>query len=256
MGIEWIYTLYTTITIFFAAIVHGIAGFGLAQLSMGVLPFFRTVSSAAAIFSIVSIVSNFQVWWSCREEFHPKDLVKPVIGLAVGMPLGIFVFNQLDEKQIKTVIGVVLILAVVLIILGKETSLMEDFFKGRKYKPKTILPVTIGFIAGVLGGAVAIPGPPMILYGTLMTSAGIWTNKRMKSVFTSFFGILMTYRAIAIFIQGGITSGIIIESLVAIPAMLLGAFIGIKIFDKISSKTFNWVIIVMLALNGIILLIK
>nr|WP_300005020.1 sulfite exporter TauE/SafE family protein [Tissierella sp.] len=256
MNIEWIQTLYTAITIFFASIVHGIAGFGLAQLSMGVLPFFRSVSSAAAIFSIVAIVSNFQVWWSCKDDFQPKDLIKPVIGLAAGMPLGIFVFNQLDEKQIKTVIGVVLILAVILIVLGKQTSFMEDFFKGRKYKPKTILPISVGFIAGVLGGAVAIPGPPMILYGALMTSAGLWTNRRMKSVFTSFFGILMAYRAIAIFIQGGITQGIMVEALISIPAMMLGAFIGIKIFDKISSKTFNWVIIVMLALNGIVLLVK
>ncbi len=255
MSIEWITTIYTAIVIFFASIVHGIAGFGLAQLSMGFLPLFRSVSSAAAIFSMVAVVSNFQVWLSCRDEFDVKDLIKPLIGLAVGMPLGIFVFNQLNENQMKIFIGLVLLLAVVLIILNKQTTIMENWLKGKSYKPKPIVPIIIGFIAGILGGAVAIPGPPMILYGAFMTSAGIWSNKKMKSVFTSFFGILMLYRAIAIFIQGGITQGIIIEALISIPAMLIGVFIGIKIFDKISSKAFSWVILSMLVINAIVLLV-
>lgn len=258
MNIEWIDTIYTAITIFFASIVHGIAGFGLAQFSMGILPLFRSVASATVIFSIVAVISNFQVWLSCRDEFRLKDLIKPLVGLAIGMPLGLLVFNQLNEAQIKIVIGIVLLLAVVLIVLNKQTSIMESAiekrFEGRGKEPNPVIPVIVGFIAGVLGGAVAIPGPPMILYGAFMTSLGIWSNRRMKAIFTSFFGILMLYRVVVVVIQGGITGSIIIEALIAIPAMLLGAFIGIKIFDNISSKVFNWILVFMLAINAFILL--
>lgn len=256
MNFDWIITLYTAITIFFSSIVHGIAGFGLAQFSMGIMPFFRSVSSAAIIYSIVAVVSNARVWWSCRDEFYIKDLTKPLIGLAVGMPLGIFVFNQLNEAQIKMGIGIVLLLAVVLIILSKQTTVMEKWFKRKMYKDNPVLPISVGFIAGVLGGAVAIPGPPMILYGTFMTSIGLWTNKRMKSIFTSFFGILMVYRLIAVLIGGSVTRSLFVEALVTIPAMLVGNYFGIKIFDKITSKVFNWVLVILLAINGIILLIK
>jgi uncharacterized membrane protein YfcA len=255
MDIQWIETILTSVTIFFASIVHGIAGFGLAQVAMGFMPLFRSAASAAAIFSMVAVVSNFRVWWSVKDEFDVTDWIKPVIGLAAGMPLGLYVFNQLDEGQVKFAIGIVLLIAVTFIIIGKQTSIMENVFKDKKYKPKSILPITVGFIGGILGGAVAIPGPAMILYGTFMSATGQWTGKKMKATFTAFFGVLMLYRVISVAIQGTITLTLITEALIAIPAMLLGAWVGIYIFNKIPNKIFNWIVIVMLTINAFVLLL-
>lgn len=256
MNIEWMKTLYTVITIFFAAIVHGVAGFGLAQIAMGVLPFFRTAASASAIFGISAMVSNFQVWLSVRDEFDFKSLAKPLIGLVVGMPLGIYVFNNLNEEQMNLAIGIVIIIAVILIIIGKQTDILENLFKRKDRKEGTVLPIVVGFTAGILGGAVAIPGPPMIIYGTFMTSIGSWTGKKMKSIFTAFFGTLMLYRTIGTVVTGDMTMGLFLEALITIPAVILGSFIGVKLFSKLSSKVFNWIIIAMLVANGILLLIK
>lgn len=47
MNIDWQVTFYTSLTIFLGAIVHGVAGFGLVQVNMGLMPLFRSVSSAA-----------------------------------------------------------------------------------------------------------------------------------------------------------------------------------------------------------------
>lgn len=255
MDLDWIITLLTSITIFFASIVHGIAGFGLAQIGMGILPLFRTAKSAAVIFSMVATVSNFRVWWSVRDEFDFKEYIKPVIGLIVGMPLGIYLFNQMNEEQVKTAIGIILIIAVIIITLGKQTNVMKNWFEDKEYEPKWLIPISVGLIAGILGGAVAIPGPPMILYGTFMSASGIWTNKKMKSVFTAFFGTLMLYRVFNVVIANDLTIALTIESFITIPAMLIGSWIGIKIFDNISNKFFNWLVIGLLIINAVILLI-
>ncbi|NLC54614.1 MAG: sulfite exporter TauE/SafE family protein [Erysipelothrix sp.] len=256
MNIDWIITLLTSITIFFASIVHGVAGFGLAQFGMGIMPFFRSVESAAIIFSMVATVSNFRIWWSVRDEFDFKEYIKPVIGLLVGMPMGIYIFNQLNEGQIKVAIGIILILGTILIILNKQTKILEKSFKDKKHKPNWFIPIAVGLSAGVLGGAVAIPGPPMILYGTFMAASGLWSNAKMKSIFTAFFGTLMLYRVLSVAVLGDITLSLAIEALITVPAMLLGSWIGIEIFKKISSKIFNWVVIVLLIINALILLIK
>lgn len=255
MDIEWINTVLTSVTIFFASIVHGIAGFGLAQVAMGFMPLFRSAASAAVIFSMVAVVSNFRVWWSVREEFDVKDWLKPVIGLAAGMPIGLYVFNQMNEAQVKMTIGIVLLIAVVLIVLGKQTSIMAKWFEDKEYKPKWLVPILVGFVAGLLGGAVAIPGPPMILYGTFMASTGMWSSKKMKATFTAFFGVLMLYRVATVAIGGSVTLSLIVEALIAIPAMLLGAWIGIYIFKKIPQKIFQWVVVGMLTVNAIVLLL-
>lgn len=256
MAIEWMETLLTSVTIFFASIVHGIAGFGLAQVAMGFMPLFRSAASAAVIFSMVAVISNFRIWWSVREEFDVKDWLKPVIGLAAGMPVGLYVFNQLDEGQVQFAIGIVLLIAVAFIIIGKQTSIMKNVFEDKEYKPKWVIPITVGFIAGVLGGAVAIPGPAMILYGTFMASTGQWTGKKMKATFTAFFGVLMLYRVVSVAIQGSITLSLVLEAIIAIPAMLLGAWVGIYIYNKIPNKIFNWVVIGMLTINAFVLLLN
>lgn len=255
MNIQWIDTILTSVTIFFASIIHGIAGFGLAQISMGFMPLFRNVTSAAVIFSMIAVVSNFRVWFSVREEFDVKDWIKPVIGLVAGIPLGLYVFNQMDENQVKIAIGSVLLVAVVLIILREQTSIMKKWFKDVKYEPKWIIPILVGFIAGIFGGAVAIPGPPMILYGAFMASTGLWSGKKMKAIFTAFFGTLMLYRVATSFIQGNVTLSLVVEALIALPAMLLGVWIGIAIFNKIPQKTFQWVVIGMLTINAFVLLL-
>lgn len=255
MGIELMSTILTSITIFFASIVHGIAGFGLAQVSMGFMPLFRSAASAAVIFSMLAVASNFRVWLSVRDEFDVMDWLKPVIGLLAGMPLGIYVFNQMNEGQIKIAIGLVLLLAVILIILKEKTSLMNKWFADMDYEPKWVLPILVGFIAGILGGAVAIPGPAMILYGAFMVSTDLWTGKKMKATFTAFFGTLMLYRVITSLVQGNITPSLALEALIALPAMLLGTWVGIIIFNRIPRKIFQWIIIIMLTINAFILLL-
>lgn len=255
MGIELVETILTSVTIFFASIVHGIAGFGLAQVSMGFMPLFRDAASAAVIFSMVAVVSNFRVWFSVREEFDFKAWIKPIIGLAVGMPIGIYLFNQMNEEQVKMAIGIVLLVAVVLIILKEQTSIFKKYFKDIEYEPKWIIPVLVGFVAGILGGAIAIPGPPMILYGAFMVSTGLWSGKKVKATFTAFFGTLMLYRAVTSLIQGNLSLGLALEALIALPAMFLGVWIGILIFDKIPNKIFQWIIIAMLAINALVLLL-
>ena len=251
---EWMNTLYTAITIFVATIVHGIAGFGFAQVSMGIMPLFRSAASAAVIFSMVAVVSNFRIWWSVRDSFEWKEWIKPVIGLVAGMPLGLFLFDQMDKHQMRMTIGIVLLIGVVFIILTKQTDLLKKWIKETDYQPGWIMPIAVGLIAGILGGAVAIPGPPVILYGTFMAASGKWSHKKMKSIFTAFFGTLMLYRVIAVSIQGEMTGSLALEAAIAIPGLLLGAWIGIYIFNKIPQKVFNWIVLLLLTVNAFLLL--
>ncbi|MGM0445532.1 MAG: sulfite exporter TauE/SafE family protein [Bacillota bacterium] len=248
-------TSLTFLVITLGTIVHGIAGFGVAQVSMGLMPLFRSAASASIIFSLIAVVSNFRVWWSVREEFVVKDWLFPVFGLAFGMPLGIYVFRSFSESQFKIAIGITLILAVILITIFKKLDFFTDWLKEKNFNPGWKSAVTAGFIAGIFGGAVAIPGPPMIIYGTFMMAAGFWKSKHMKAIFTAFFGTLMFYRLISILIAGSFTLPLFLEALVVMPALFLGSWLGIKIYNHISEEIFSWLVIVMLSINAVVLLL-
>src|SRR6056297_1520556 len=198
-------TALTFLVIMFGTIVHGVAGFGLAQVSMGLMPLFRSGASASIIFSLIAVVSNFRIWWSVKNEFVIKDWIYPVIGLAFGMPLGIYIFSGFSKEQFRIAIGVTLLLAAILITVFKKLTSFREWLKSKNFTPGWKSGVIAGFIAGIFGGAVAIPGPPMIIYGTFMMIAGYWKSKQMKAVFTAFFGTMMLYRLVAVLIEGSFT---------------------------------------------------
>lgn len=254
MDINWINTGLSALVIFVATIVHGIAGFGLAQVSMGIMPLFRSPASASAIFSVIAVVSNARIWWSVREDFDWKDWIIPVAGLAVGLPLGIFVFQSLNRNQLRIAIGITLLVAVALIAAVRQSSAVKDWLKEQKFEPDWKIGVVAGFLAGVLGGAVAIPGPPMILYGAFMVAAGFWKGDKMKAIFTAFFGTLMLYRVGSLAVTGEMTVPRLVEAAAALPALFLGAWLGIKIYNLIPEDVFSWIVLVMLTINAFVLL--
>lgn len=251
---DWVITGLTSLVIFLASVIHGIAGFGYAQVSMGLLPLFREPGAASIIFTVTAIFSNSRVWWSVREEFDWKQWAIPVIGLVAGLPLGIYVFSTLNKTQLRAAIGIVLLIAVVLIALIRQIDTVTDWIKDSGIRPGWKTGVTAGFLSGVFGGAVAIPGPPLIIYGAFMAASGFWNDKEMKAVFTAFFGTLMVYRLAGLSLTGTVTVPLLIQAAVALPGVFLGAWIGVKVFNRIPENVFSWIVLGLLSVNAVILL--
>lgn len=251
---DWIVMILTSVVIFLAALVHGIAGFGFAQVSMGLLPLFRDPALASVIFTITAVVSNGRVFWSVKEDFDLWNWLAPVGGLVIGMPLGIYVFQNLSETQLRLTIGVVLIVAVVLIALMRQLEFVKDWIKEKEIEPGWKTGLAAGLFAGILGGAVAIPGPPMIMYGAFMVANNYWKGTRMKAVFTAFFGTLMAYRLVILAYTGSVTVPLMTQALIVIPFLFVGAWVGIKIFQNIPEKVFGWFVLAGLTVNAVILI--
>lgn len=255
MNFDWVVVALSAGTIFLGTLIHGVAGFGLAQVAMGVMPLFRNPVEASAIFGVVAVVSNFRIWWSVRDQFDWRDWILPVAGLAVGLPLGILLLDLMSEAQLRLIIGITLLLAVILIALFQELKLFEKWFAEKRMGNTWYLGLIAGFLAGILGGAVAIPGPPMILYGAFMLAINAWKPRKMKAIFTAFFGILMLYRSASITITGDLSLKLFLEALMMLPGMFLGAWLGIRIYQVIPDRIFQWVVLGMLTINALILIL-
>ncbi len=254
MEISLLQAALTALVFFVAALVHGIAGFGLAQISMGLMPLFRSAAPASVVFSMVSIVTNARVLWSVRRDFNWKDWAIPAAGLAVGMPVGIYFFQHLSEEQLRLFIGATLLLAVALVVIMRQVSFVSHWIGETGFEPGWTAGVTAGFLAGILGGAIAIPGPPMIMYGIFMVAAGLWSGRRMKAAFTAFFGTVQLYRLASLLIAGAVTAPLVLQAAISLPALLLGAWLGILIFRYIPQEIFRWVVLALLTVNALILL--
>jgi len=251
---DWVTTGLSAVVILVAAAVHGIAGFGFAQVSMSMMPLFRSPSSASIIFTATAVVANARVLWSVRDAFDWEKWIVPVGGLVVGMPLGIVVFSGFDAAQMRVAIGAVLVVAVIVVGATQQLDVVTDWIEEKDYRPGKIVGATAGLLAGVLGGAVAVPGPPMIVYGAFMSASGFWTDEEMKATFTAFFGTLMLYRLGSLTYTGDVTTPLMIEAAVAVPMVFLGAWIGVYIFDHIPEHVFQWLVLALLSVNAVVIL--
>lgn len=156
---------------------------------------------------------------SVRDEFNWKDWLIPVAGLAAGLPIGIYLFGAWDEAQLRMAIGVVMIISAVVLLLLRQIKSIREWIKGTGWQPGWISGVLAGFLSGIFGGAVSIPGPPMIIYGAFLMETEYWTAKQMKAIFTSFFAANLLYRIVVLTSMGKMTTAIAVEALAIVPAV-------------------------------------
>ena len=137
----------------------------------------------------------------------------------------------------------------------RQIDYFKDLMKKSSWEPRPKTAILTGFIAGIFGGSVAIPGPPMIVYGAFLMASNKWKGDRMKAVFTGFFGTLMLYRLSGLVWAGSVTTPLVLEAFIAIPAMLIGSALGIWVYEKIPEKIFQWIVIFGLTINAFILIL-
>jgi uncharacterized protein len=254
MNFDWVTTGLTALVVFFATTVHGITGFGTGQITMGVLPFFREAGPASIIVSILVFITNVRVFWSVRENFNFKDWMIPVTGLLVGLPVGIILFGRLEQQGMSIAIGIVMLIGTVIIFLTRQVPKIGEWIRSTGYQPGPISGIIAGFLSGVTGGAVSIPGPPMIIYGAFLVETEYWKPAQMKAIFTAFFAANLLYRLGALLFTGDLTGELALEALVISPVLFLGTWLGIKLFDKLPAEAFRWFLIIFLLILSLLLI--
>lgn len=237
-----------------AAVVVGMAGFGMAQVSNGLLPLYISASVGNIMFTPLAFISVGRTFWSVRQHFRWRNTMFPVLGLLPGLPAGTYLFSKMNESQLVISIAVALLISVAVIGAVRQMGVVQRWVKDSGWSPGWKTGVGAGVVAGILGGAVGIPGPPMILYGSAMMAAAIWTAGEAKAVFTSYFPVLMLYRLISLGIAGKLSVGLMALAGLALPGLLFGTYLGIRLYSTIPPKLFGWIVLALLTINAFILL--
>ena len=109
-----------------------------------------------------------------------------------------------------------------------------------------------GVAAGILGGAIGTPGPPVILYA----AAQDWSPRTVKANIQAF---LMIYQAVILI--GYWWAGLLdrevwrLTWLFAAPAVI-GLVAGMLLFNRLDRERFRRVVFAVLLVSGLVLLIR
>jgi uncharacterized membrane protein YfcA len=232
-----------------AGAAAGGAIFGLIGFAFGiVMSIFIHHGFAAAdvVFIVVggALVLNVGMLPRFAREIRWRAALPYLVGATLGMPLGLWLLATLEPRTIRLFVGT-LVAAYGLFALRQQSR--EPFRIGGAYGHA--VDTAIGFVGGVIGGVSGLgPLVPGVWYGL----RGL--DKVEQRALTTPYGLWVQGLMVASLLASGWVSRQALEGLaIGAPIMLATAFVGLRLFDRISTKAFQRGV-VMLAIAGAVML--
>jgi uncharacterized membrane protein YfcA len=227
---------------FLASFVLGLAGFGIALVAMAFLPYVMSPVTAIVVLTIYALVFSVVALGPLWRDVTPRALGDLAMGSVVGTPLGVWVLATLPLSGLNRLIGLMLVIAVVLELRG----VMPRRLPGRAWG------LGAGFLAGLLGGAVGTPGPPVVTYATTQG----WAPRTLKGNVMAFFVVNQAVILAGFWWADLLTPDVLAVAAAYAPPALAGVLTGMAMFTRIDPVRFRRLVFGLLLLSGLILLIR
>jgi uncharacterized protein len=234
--------VYALIAVFAASTVSSIAGFAFSALC-GALLFHLMDSPVYAVDVMIvcsiaiQMLSVATLWrtieWRCLRIF--------LIGGFLGVPAGVYLLLHLPSTTYRTVIGSLLI------IYGSYLLLCPP---ARSLRLGRVSDVCAGFLGGITGGLAGFPGA----FVTIWCGLKGWDKARQRGVYQPFILSMQPVTLIAIHLMrpsSSVQAQLDWKMCAFVPAALLGAWFGLRIFKRLSDRQFEFVVNALLIASGI-----
>lgn len=172
MGLDWPLILVVGV-VFFATVFRSAFGFGEALIAVPLLALLIPVEEAVPLATLVSITVALVVVLQDWRRIHVRSAWWLVVSTIFGIPLGLWLLTAVPEMVVKAILGMIIIGFALYCLLSRRPWALKD----------DRLAWLFGFGAGILGGAYAINGPPLVVYGSLRR----WSPEHFRATLQGYF---------------------------------------------------------------------
>jgi uncharacterized membrane protein YfcA len=221
-----------------AGAVRGFSGFGSALIYVPLMSAVYDPLTAAGTFLLIDFATGLAVVPTVWRQTNWRDVVPLAAAAAFAAQFGTLVLKYTDPTVLRW--GIVAVVLTLLVVL----------MSGWRYHGRPILPVTlaVGLLAGALGGAVQITGPPVIVYWLGSASAPMVVRANLSSFFALVSSVvLVTYIA-----RGLLSAGVVALAILIGPLQILSLQAGTRLFHLASAKTYRRVAYVIVATAALV----
>lgn len=218
-------------------------GFGFGIVIMTALPHLMpSYEEATALAGILAMVTSARVVFAMRQYICWKRLI-PILVIAMTFAVtSIIMLRNIDDSILRKVLGCVLIFI----------SLYFAFLRNRiSIRPTKTAQLITGTLSGLMGGLFSMQGPPIVLY--LLASEK--DKEHYMAMIQAYFLLGNAVMTTARGCNGFITPMVGFGFLVGLGGVIIGAFIGKKVFERIPVAAFRIVVYCYIALSGILVML-
>lgn len=224
-------------TAFVAGVMRGFSGFGAALIISPVLSLAVGPRTAIPAILIVMTITSLQLVPQASKEANWGVVLPLAFGGALGLPLGAWVLVSVNPEIMRRAISGIVIVFALMMLVGWR-------FRGRIGPAVTAL---VGVVGGFISGAAAAGGPPVVMF----LLAGPENAARNRAAIILYF-FLTQIAAILIFWTAGLLSvRALWIALPMVPTILLGTWLGARMFGKASDELYRRIALALLLAIGL-----
>lgn len=164
--------------LFLATFIRSAFGFGEALVAVPLLAMLMPVQVAAPVAVLVSITVAAVVIVRDWRQIQWRSAARLVLASLFGIPVGLWLLTAVPEAWVKALLGGVIIAFSGFCLINRSPlRLATDKLATDK------LAALFGFVAGVLGGAYGMNGPPLVAYGMFRG----WSPPEFRATLQGYF---------------------------------------------------------------------
>lgn len=226
--------------VFAAVLTQTLTGFGSAMVAMALLPHLTGLLVAAPLVALVAATMEAVVLVRWRPALNWQAIRQLALGTLVGVPFGVLALRHVDAGILLPILGAV--------IVGYALYALMDRRLPRLHNARWAYGA--GLLAGILGGAYNVSGPPAIVYGQCRR----WSPAEFKGNLQAFFllgdALVIGGHALA----GNLTGEVWGHYTLSVPALALGVAAGLALERLIRPDVFRRLTLILLVALGVALL--
>ncbi len=237
---------YGLIAVFVASTVSSIAGFAFSALCGALL--FHLVDTpvhAVQVMIVCSIAIQMLSVVALWRTIDWRSLGVFLIGGFLGVPVGVYLLLHLSTATYKGVMGGLLVAYGCYLLLRRPVCVL---------RLGSLSDTCAGFLGGITGGLAGFPGA----FVTIWCGLKGWDKARQRGVYQPFILIMQPATLLVIHLMQPSSSShaqMDLKTFAFVPAALLGAWFGLRIFKRLSDRQFEIVVNALLIVSGVGLIV-
>lgn len=166
---------YVLFVVFVATLIRSTFGFGEALVSVPLLALFIPITIATPLAALLSVTVGGIIVLQDWRKIHLRSASWLIGATVFGIPLGLLLLTSSHSMTIKVILGLTIVGFSLYSLVGAQRIVLE--------RDSTPILLLCGFVAGVLGGAYGMNGPPLAIYGALRK----WSAQHFRATLQAYF---------------------------------------------------------------------
>jgi uncharacterized protein len=226
-----------------AAFAQGLSGFAFSLVALGLWLHVLAPATAGPLAIVCSLISQAFALIHLRRSIR-LDLLWPfLIGGLVGTPIGVWLLAYADPKIFRVGVGIFLLVYSSYMLFAPP---LKPVTAGGRTADGSI-----GFIGGVMGGMAGLSGAVPTAWCMLRG----WSKDVSRAVYQPFNIAIQVIALITLLGTGTLTREFGLYVLYSLPAMALGVWLGLRLYNRISDVQFRRLVLWLLLVSGVSLLV-